>query len=477
MNLFEDHALQDPVSPFVELLWERGTKYEHEVITGLELEYTDLSQVVREEKPNATLEAIRREDNLIYAGHIESDDLTGEPDLLRRQGQGYVPIDIKSGRGEEGAGDDDNKKPKKHYVVQLALYVDILERLGFTGGRIGYIWDIHGDEVPYEFDAEYGKRSPRTLWQDYQETLAAARVISSQEQNTAPAFASICKLCVWHSLCLERLEAANDLTLIPELGRSKRDVMVGSIPTVSDFAKINPDDYIEKKKTQFPRIGPPTLYKLHTRARLISTPDSKPYFDGNLNLPEAEHELFFDIEFDPFRDICYLHGFVVREGNDNSTEQYISYYADEATPDSEEEEFRAAWEFIQQSQPCVLYIYSKYERTKYRDLQKKYPAVCSGDDIEALFDPAQVIDLYYDVVQKGTFWPTRDHSLKTLASYLGFNWRDKEPSGAASIEWYDKWIETNDPDIRQRLLEYNEDDCRATRVLLDGIKALGPSPF
>jgi predicted RecB family nuclease len=26
--------------------------------------------------------------------------------------------------------------------------------------------------------------------------------------------------------------------------------------------------------------------------------------------------------------------------------------------------------------------------------------------------------------------------------------------------------------VRQKILDYNEDDCRATRVLLDGIRAL-----
>jgi hypothetical protein len=48
-------------------------------------------------------------------------------------------------------------------------------------------------------------------------------------------------------------------------------------------------------------------------------------------------------------------------------------------------------------------------------------------------------------------------------------WRDTHPSGAASIEWFDRWC---NPEIRQRILDYNEDDCRATRVLLDGIRSL-----
>lgn len=50
--------------------------------------------------------------------------------------------------------------------------------------------------------------------------------------------------------------------------------------------------------------------------------------------------------------------------------------------------------------------------------------------------------------------------------------RDPEPSGAASIEWYHRWIETNDPNIRRRIREYNEDDCIAARILVDAIREL-----
>ena len=123
-------------------------------------------------------------------------------------------------------------------------------------------------------------------------------------------------------------------------------------------------------------------------------------------------------------------------------------------------------------QPCAIYYYSKYERTIYRKLQAKYPHVCSAEDIEAMFQPPMAVDLYFDVVKKATEWPVYDHSIKTLAKYLGFEWRDAHPSGAASIEWFDRWVNTGDPDVRRRILEYNEDDCIATRVLLDGIRAL-----
>lgn len=131
------------------------------------------------------------------------------------------------------------------------------------------------------------------------------------------------------------------------------------------------------------------------------------------------------------------------------------------------------WEsYLSARRDAAIYFYSKYERTTYRKLQQKYPDICTPEDVERLFEPPRAVDLYDDVVLKATEWPTRDQSIKTLAKYLGFSWRDTHPSGAASIEWFDRWCRERKPEIRQRILDYNEDDCRATRVLLDGIRGL-----
>jgi len=134
--------------------------------------------------------------------------------------------------------------------------------------------------------------------------------------------------------------------------------------------------------------------------------------------------------------------------------------------------FSAALEYMRSFHSVAIYYYSKYERTIYRKLREKYPDVISEADLEQIFAPNLAIDLYFDVVKKATEWPTIDLSIKTLASYLGFHWRDANPSGAASIEWYDKFVKEPTDENRMRILEYNEDDCRATRVLLEGIQAL-----
>ncbi len=469
-DLFEDPLKRDKPNPFVQLLWEKGTLYEKEVMENLEIPFLDLSVFKEEEKERLTLDAMECGEPLIYSGRIQDGDLLGIPDLLRKEDGGYIAGDIKSGAGEEGP--EDLSKPKKHYAVQLALYTDILELKGLSAGRRAFVWDIHGKEVIYDFTEILGKRNPRTLWQDYEDCLAEVRSIVEKKNTTLPAYSSACKLCHWNSTCTDQLTKDNDLTLIPELGRSRRDSMLDHLATMTDLARSNLTSFIQGKKTIFPGIGPGSLQKFYERAKLQISENPIPIIRDSIGFTDHELELFFDIEVDPMRDICYLHGFVERRNYDISTEKFVSFFADDVSPESEKATFAQAWDYIQNNRPCAIYYYSKYERTIYRKLQEKYPDICSAQDIEELFDPSHAIDLYNDIVRKYTEWPTKDYSIKTLATFLGFKWRDTHPSGAASIEWFDRWVKTADPDVRQRILDYNEDDCIATRILLDGIRQL-----
>src|SRR5665213_2529830 len=241
-DLFTDPGLRDEVSPFVQMLWQRGTLYESEVMKGGGIVALDLSQFEGAEKERQTIEAMKRGEPLIYNGRISASDLLGIPDLLRRQGNGYIPIDIKSGRGKEGGGDDsdsddgDEGKPKLHYAVQLALYVDVLERLGMSGGRHGIILDVRGREVLYDLGSTRGPKIVATLWDEYQDRLRIARSIVDRSRALKGALASSCKLCHWYSSCTKTLRDDGDLTLIPRLGRAARDTMEGTFPTVAALA-------------------------------------------------------------------------------------------------------------------------------------------------------------------------------------------------------------------------------------------------
>jgi predicted RecB family nuclease len=466
LDMFGDVARRDEINPFVRLLWERGTLFEQETISKLQIPFVDLSGANEVDRNRLTLDAMSNGEPLIYGGCIRAGDLVGWPDLLRKEVGGYIPGDIKSGRGKEGGDDDHDGSPKRHYAVQLGLYVDILEHLNLSAGRRAFVLDIHGDEVTYDFS------NLSSLWDDYEDALAEARSILARQVVPLPGYSSVCKLCHWYSFCVQQLVLSDDLTLIPFLRRSDRDTMNDQIPTIAALSAVDPEAFIKGKKTVFSGVGADRFRSLQARAVMLKAPSPKPYLRLPIRLDLFSLELFFDIEVDPLRGVCYLHGFVERKNGDNDTERFVSFFADEATPKAERDAFAAALDYFASRAGAGIYYYSKYERTIYRKLQQKYPDICTPEDIEQLFDPARAIDLYGDVVLKATEWPTRDHSIKTLAKYLGFAWRDAHPSGAASVEWFDRWCQERNPITRQRILDYNEDDCRATRVLLDGIRAL-----
>jgi predicted RecB family nuclease len=471
LDLFANPTDRDEVSPFIQMLWKRGAAHEQDIMSGTGVPFLDLSGYQGEEKEQLTTEAMIRHEPLIYSGRITADDLLGEPDLLRFTVLGYVAGDIKSGAGEEGR--EDLSKPKVHYGVQVALYTDILERKGLSAGHVAFIIDINAEEITYDLDEPIGVRNPTTLWNEYQAALAEARSIVGRQSETLPAYSATCKLCWWYSACTKKLAIDDDLTLLPELGRARRDAMLDRVSTIAEFADTNVEFFINGEKTIFSGIGADVLRKFHERAKLITSPNPQPYLTAPLTLPHSDIEVFFDVETNPMADsFCYLHGILERRGGDNSTERFDAFFADDVTASAERDAFAAALDYLRSRPTAVIYYYSKYERTIWRALQRKYPDTCTVDVVEALFDPARSVDLYYDVVQKAAMWPTRDHSIKTLARFLGFQWRNNNPSGAASIEWFDQWITTHEPAIKERIIMYNEDDCRATRVLLDEIRRL-----
>ena len=464
------------ISPFVRMLWQRGTLHEATVLEGLPdgaLRLGGLPALEREWRTSAAMDAGVP---LIQGGRIQADDLVGDPDLLIRRGSSYVAADIKSGRADEGGAEDVIGKPKAHYAVQVALYNDVLDRLGASTGRVAEIWDVEGRRVEYDLLAPRGARISANWWDLYEATRDAVRRIHDEPGSTRGALSAACGLCHWRDVCLNELQESGDLTMVPTLGRAARDAMAGTFGSLSEFAATDPAVHCSGPKTIFKGIGADRLKTFHARARLLTTPGATGYLKGPLALPENDHEIFFDIEADPLRDVVYLHGFVHRRHGDDATERFFAFTAERATPEAEREAFAAAMAHLAAYPNATVYYYSKYERTAYRKLQQRFPDVCTPEEVETIFTPPRAIDLYFDIVTKLTEWPTRNHSIKTLAKHLGFAWRDTDPSGAASIEWYNRWIEEGDRSVLQRIIDYNEDDCRATRVLLDGIRALRHAP-
>lgn len=126
-----------------------------------------------------------------------------------------------------------------------------------------------------------------------------------------------------------------------------------------------------------------------------------------------------------------------------------------------------------------LYHYSKHEPSTFKSLAVRHaglPGVPTLADVEGFFARKDVIDLY-PLLTKQLIWPTESNSLKELAKWVRFSWRDSDPGGGNSLAWYALAVGAEDEAVRlenqQRIVDYNADDVAAQVALRDWLSRLG----
>ena len=448
---------RDAVSAFVQMLWSNGSIHEDEVVASLDGSIVDLRTAPTAERAALTAGAIASRPDWIVGGRIESGDRVGVPDLLHFAGGRVFAGDIKSGGAFDDAG-----RPRREYAVQVAHYAAIAADLRLGARDQAFVIGADREISWYQLDAPRGRAV--SVNEDTDQLLEVARTVRDGGANTRPALSAGCYLCHWRTVCRADLDAADDLTLVAGLGRALRQVIEPVAPSVTALAGLDLASFGERGRA-LPGLGMGRLGRFQDRARLLRTPGARPFARRALEVSRYAHEIHFDIEADPLRGgLVYLHGAVELR---NGRERYVSFFADR--PEDEGTVFAAAYSFLTADPAAHIFYYSKFERTSFRVLARRYPTVCSAEDIELMFSPGRSTDLLGDVVQPHTEWPTHGVGLKPLAKFLGFNWRDVDPSGAASIAWFDEWLRTGDPSVRDRILMYNEDDCRSTVTLLTAL--------
>jgi len=275
----QEEKIQE-TNPFVKLLWEKGIKHEEKIISELG-DFLNLKEGPIEERFEKTIEAMKNKKSLIYQGVLKYENILGIPDLLKKLPDNtYMPIDIKSGMGFEGADEEgDEGKPKKHYAVQLCLYNDLLKKIGFATHNNGQIIDINGEEAEYDLIAPMGIKIKETWWEFYERIKRHVDLLMKNQDKNKPAMGGICKLCPWYNSCKKWCEETKDLTNVFYLGRSVRDrINIDlSIENIDEFLDIDVAEVMKQKgkekksgnKDFLYRIGKDSLSKLLNRAKIL----------------------------------------------------------------------------------------------------------------------------------------------------------------------------------------------------------------
>ena len=205
-----------------------------------------------------------------------------------------------------------------------------------------------------------------------------------------------------------------------------------------------------------------------------------------LEIPRAKVEVHVDMENDAH---IYLWGVrVVRNNGGHSTWEHKSFATFEATDEAEANVTVEFWKFLMDTirdankefgkGEVKIFHYTAAEDRCLRHLAEKHAGVKGVPTIQKLeaFLASDVwVDLY-PILTNQLVWPTENMTLKSLAKYVRFFWRDEDPSGSNSVVWYQQAIDPTNPeakDLQDRIVDYNADDCEATAVLLAWLQQFG----
>jgi uncharacterized protein len=189
------------------------------------------------------------------------------------------------------------------------------------------------------------------------------------------------------------------------------------------------------------------------RQRHFSNTNTPETFRKANTLPTAPVELYFDIEAEPELQLDYLLGVLVIDRRTH-TETFHPFLAE--TPNDEASIWQQFLDLVALYPDAPIFHFSDYEVETVKRLVKLYKTPQSAKHLLSRF-----VDVHQQVMNTVTL-PVESYSLKHLARWLGFEWRDAGITGQECVCLYDQWLESGDRSLLDLILRYNEDDCRAT---------------
>ncbi|MFA6130909.1 MAG: TM0106 family RecB-like putative nuclease [Patescibacteria group bacterium] len=425
----------------LELLQDEGLlrEKELELLKGKEFATVELEDM--DEAAVRTVELMKQGAQTIYKGVLLHGHWVGHPDVLERvEGHSqlgdwyYVAVDIKR-----------SHRLKDEYMLQGAFYAEILSKIQGIKPQKGYVMHTDGHVESYQI---------ADMYTEFRSALDEIELIFDGK-HTEHFLTAGCKQSPYFLLCSEETHSCDDLSRLNRIWRSEvRLLREAGISTVKELADAN----LEALR----RVHGMTMDRLYIlQQQSVALTDHRIITMGTVDLPEEEGvALVLDIESDPLRDVDYLFGVLVIEGEEKTYHSFLAKHPGDGAK---------AWQefvnFLAQYPTANIYHYGWYEV----DVCSRLAELHGAPDSVRLQLSERMIDILTRLRERVIF-PLPFYSLKDIATHLGFSWRTSGASGLDSVLWYHEWLEEGNEDILQTIVDYNEDDVRATWFLREWAK-------
>lgn len=267
-----------------------------------------------------------------------------------------------------------------------------------------------------------------------------------------PSFYKIshCAECQFKNSCYQKLKERDCISLLA--GMTPKVVAKyhsKGIRTITQLAHL----FRPRRRSRMIHTTGRFYYEL----KALAIRDQKTFILQSPDIANTPTLIFIDFEGIPDQDFYYLLGGIIVTGGE--IKEQFSFWSE----DKEQtiNNFSKLFTLLSQYPDTPIYHYGSYESKAFKDTVKK-----TGGKFKeewASLEKRMVNLLAY--FRTHVYPPTYSNGLKEIAGFLGFKWTDVNADGYTSISWHKQWEETGLQFWKDKLLEYNHDDCKALHVV------------
>jgi predicted RecB family nuclease len=276
----------------------------------------------------------------------------------------------------------------------------------------------------------------------------SAKIIELTADNKPPDLVlnRHCPECEFRDRCRQKATEADDLSLLACMTEQERKRQRSKgIFTVRQLSYT-----FRPRRT--PKRAKKPAQPHYAALQALAIRENTVYVHGTPIVPDAKAQVYLDIEGLPDRDSYYLIGaLIVCEGQ----ETFHSFWASDAS--QEPHLFIQLADTLRKLPDFRILHFGDYEAVALKRMRAKLPQTCQRT-IDALLDKSTNI---LSVIHRHIYFPTYSNGLKDLGRFLGFERSQNDATGLQTIIWRTTWNETRSDTLKERLIQYNQDDCRA----------------
>lgn len=259
-----------------------------------------------------------------------------------------------------------------------------------------------------------------------------------------------CQVCEFQNSCLAKLIERDDLSLLTAL--KPKEILQKNNRGVFSVKQLS--------YTFRPKKNPYQRRKFLPELKALAIREDKTFILEIPKLKQVETNVYLDFEGILDRGSNYLIGVILKT---NEIETEYSFWAN--NEDQQTEIFIELINLLKPLNSFTIYHYGSYEIHALKSISKKL-SVEQQDFLKIMIDNSfNVLNIF----SHNIYPPTYSNSLKEISRFLKFEWTEKNASGLQSVIWRYNWELSQNEDLKNKLITYNIEDCRALIKVKDWI--------